>query len=105
MKIKSYFADTVETALALARQELGAAHPIGGANPIGRDSGLDRLADDIASMRKQIERMTAAKGYAVSGQGRGGPNVPEDLDEADSDSLVRLVLGLEGTVLEISRAG
>jgi flagellar biosynthesis protein FlhF len=109
MKIKSYFSDTVETAMSLARQELGAdamlvhskrampesrhlgeyevvfavedaqaAHATGGANPAGRDPGLDRLADDIASMRKQIERMTAA--IAVSGQVRGGLAAPETAD-------------------------
>jgi flagellar biosynthesis protein FlhF len=108
MKIKSYFADTVETAMSLARQELGAdamlvhskralpearhlgeyevvfavedgqaARAPGGANPADRDPGLDRLADDIASMRKQIERMTAAIGYAVSGPARGGIAAPE----------------------------
>jgi flagellar biosynthesis protein FlhF len=109
MKIKSYFSDTVETAMSLARQELGAdamlvhskraqpesrhlgeyevvfavedgpaAHLSGGANPAGRDPGLDRLADDIASMRKQIERMTTA--LAVSGQVRGGIAAPETAD-------------------------
>jgi flagellar biosynthesis protein FlhF len=100
MKIKSYFATTVEAAMALARQELGADAMLmhskrtapesrhlgeyevvfateseqaghsqeGGTNPTDRDPALDRLADDIASMRRQIERMTAALGYAVSGQ-------------------------------------
>jgi flagellar biosynthesis protein FlhF len=102
MKIKSYFADTVETAMALARQELGAdamlvhskraapesrhlgdyevvfaveegqaVPPTRGANSADRDPGLDRLADDIASMRKQIERMAAAMAFAVPGQAPG----------------------------------
>jgi flagellar biosynthesis protein FlhF len=108
MKIKSYFADTVEAAMALARQELGAdamlvhskravsesrgpdqyevvfavedaqtARPAREQNAGDRDPGLDRLAGDIATMRKQIERMASTIGYAVSGQTRGTIAAPE----------------------------
>ncbi len=101
MKLKSYFATTVEAAMALARQELGPdtmlvhskktaaesrhlgeyevvfasdAAPArevirAPENPTGKGASLDRLADDIGSMRRQIESMAAALGYAAAAQG------------------------------------
>jgi flagellar biosynthesis protein FlhF len=101
MKLKSYFAASVEDAIALARQELGPeamlvhskkaaaesrhlgeyeivfaaeaelAHATSPRpeSPTDKSAALNRLADDIGSMRRQIERMAAALGYAAVAQG------------------------------------
>ena len=94
MRLKSYFADKVQSAIALARQDLGPDamlvhskktepgasrlgeyevvfavddQPIAAESPsVERDPTLDRLADDIGMLRRQVERMAASLGYAAA---------------------------------------
>src|SRR5512142_2512198 len=100
MKVKSYFAASVEAAMAAASRELGPealllhskqcstgprsgeyevvfalAQDGPGRAPaaISRDPAASKLAEDIRSIRMEIERMAAALGYAASGNGATAP--------------------------------
>src|SRR5436190_2708350 len=101
MRLKSYFAATVEAAMNQARQEMGgdamlvhtkrlppeqrhageyevvfaldegapAPRPARNQQTRQKDPVLDRLADDLGSLRQQVERLAAAVGYAAGSSG------------------------------------
>lgn len=101
MRLKSYFAATVEAAMTQARQEMGGdamlVHtkrlppgqrhageyevvfalddtapqpaPVRAREPRQKDTALDRLADDLGSLRQQVERLATAMGYAAASSG------------------------------------
>jgi flagellar biosynthesis protein FlhF len=121
MKLKSYFAATVEAAMALARHELGpeamlvhSKKTAAEARKLGeyevvfaveREAGpsleqtpttLNRLAEDIGSMRKQIERIAASLGNTIATQDSSPLTRPE-VAQAFA-ALVRA-----GTLPEIAR--
>src|SRR5690349_4956216 len=97
MKVKSYFAATVEAAMSAATRELGAdamllhskqcstgprageyevvfalaeKEPSGSRSTLpGRDTAAAKLAEEVGSIRREIERMAATLGYAAMATG------------------------------------